>query len=104
MACISFFHDNDAFFAPQFPRKLALPDIHGKNFCRAILQKTIGKTSGGSAEVERGESGDVEFEIEQGMFEFVTAATDEFFRRVQRNFIFSSDRVAGLARGLGIDA
>ena len=40
----------------------------------------------------------------QGVFEFVSATADEFFRRVQGNFILNFDGIAGLARGLGIDA
>ena len=38
------------------------------------------------------------------MFEFVSAAADIFFRRIQGKRVVRLDRVAGLARGLRIDA
>ena len=38
------------------------------------------------------------------MFELVPAAADEFFRRVQANFVPGFYGITGLARGLGIDA
>jgi hypothetical protein len=103
MACVGFFHDDDAFVAAQFPRELASANIYGKNFGRAILQQTIGESTGGRAKVERGESGDTEFEVEQGVFEFVATAAGKFVRRVEREFVAGFDRIARLARGLGID-
>ena len=104
MPRIRFFHDDDAFVLSQFPRKLALPDIHGKNFCRAMLQKAVRETAGGRAEVNGRHSGDVQLKMFERVFELVPAPADEFFRRVQRNFVSGFDGIARLARGLGIDA
>ena len=104
MARIGFFHDHHAFILAQFPRELALADIHGKNFCRAALQQTIRKAAGGGAEVERGEAGDIQLKMNEGVFEFVAAAADVFFRRDQNNFVRGPDGVAGLAGGMAVDA
>jgi len=40
-----------------------LTDIHGKNFCSAGLKQTIGETAGGRAEINRGETSDIELEM-----------------------------------------
>src|SRR5258706_16027514 len=54
--------------------------------------------------IECREAGDVEIKVEQGVFEFVAAPADEFLRRVQGQGVAGFDGVAGLARGLGVDA
>ena len=79
MARVGFFHDDDALVLPQFPGELALADIHGKNFCRAVLQQAIGEAAGGRAEIKRDQAGDIELKMVQRVFEFVAAAADEFF-------------------------
>jgi hypothetical protein len=40
----------------------------------------------------------------QGVFQFVAAAADVFFARVQGEQIIGFDGVAGFVRGLGVDA
>src|ERR1035437_4018666 len=101
---IGFFHDHHAVVTAEFPRELAPADVHGKNFCRAVLQQTISEAAGGGAEVERGEAGDGELKMNEGVFELVAAAADVFFRRDQNNFVRGPDGVAGLACGTAVDA
>ena len=54
VAGIGFLHDDDARILAEFPGKLAVPDIHGINLGRAVLQEAIGESAGGSAQVQRG--------------------------------------------------
>jgi hypothetical protein len=79
-------------------------NIHGKNLRRAVLQQTIGESAGGRAQVERHQSGDIQLKMEQGMFQFVAAAADVFFARIQGEPVIGFDGVTWLVRGLGIDA
>jgi hypothetical protein len=79
-------------------------NVHGKNLCRAVLQQAIGETAGGCAQVERGQPDDIQLKMVQGVFQFVAAAADVFFVRVQSEPIIGFDGVAGFVRGLGVDA
>ncbi len=42
--------------------------------------------------------------MNERVFQFVAAATDKFFRRVQREFVARLDAIAGFVRGLAVDA
>ena len=101
---VGFFHHDDARVAAQFPRELALADIYGENFCRAALEQTIRETAGGRADVNGGESGDVELKMFQRVFELVAAARNEFFRRIHNDFIGGFDGVAGFFRRMAVDS
>ena len=104
MTRVGFLHHDDALILPQFPRKLPLPHVHGKNFFRAALQQTIRETAGGRAEINRGQASDVQLKMFQRVFEFVAAATDEFIHGIEREFVRRLDAVARLAGGLAVDA
>jgi hypothetical protein len=69
-----------------------------------VLQQTIGEPAGGRAQVERGEAGDIQLKMAQGVFQLVAAAADVFFVRVQGDLVIGFDGVAGFVRGLGVDA
>ena len=100
-ARVGFFHDDDAAVLAEFPGKLALADVHGKNFRGAVLKQAIGETAGGRAEVERDQSGHVQLKMVQGVFEFVAAAADVFFAGVQGECVIRLDGVAGFVRASG---
>jgi hypothetical protein len=68
------------------------------------LEQTIGEATGGSAEVNCYQAGDIEPEMIQCVFEFVAAAADEFFTGIQRERIFRFDGVARLVGELIVDA
>jgi hypothetical protein len=104
MARVGLFHDDDARVVPELPGELPPANVHGKNLRRAVLQQTIGESAGGRAQVERRESGDVQLEMAQGVFQFVAAAADVFLVRVQGELVIRFDGVTGFVRGLGIDA
>ena len=101
-ARVGFFHHDHAFITSQFPRELALADIHGKNFFRAALQQTIRKTAGGRAEINRREAGDVELKMFQRVFELVTAATHKFLWHIHGKVVSRFGVVTGLARGMAV--
>ena len=103
-ARVRFLHHDHARVGAKFPRELALADIHGKNFFRAALQQTIRETTRRCAEINRGQASDVQLKMFQRVFEFVSAAADEFIHGVEREFVRGLGIVTGLARGLAIDA
>ena len=74
VARVGLFHDDHALVLPQFPSELAPAYVHGKNFCRAVLEQAVGESAGGSAEVERDQSFHVELKMIQRVFQLVTAA------------------------------
>jgi hypothetical protein len=80
-----------------------MPDIHGVNPGRARSQQAIGKSAGGSAEVNGSQPGDIELKMLKGVLELVPAATDEFLRSGEGEFIGSVDTIAGFAGGLAVD-
>ena len=89
---VGFFHDDDAAVLAEFPGELALADIHGKNFGRAVLQQAVGEAAGGRAEVERDQAGHVQLKMLQRVFEFVAAAADVFFAGLQRERVIRFER------------
>jgi hypothetical protein len=103
MPRVGFLHDDDTGIAPEFPGELPPANVHGKNLCRAMLQQTIGEPAGGRAQVERGHSGDIQLKMAQGVFQFVAAAADVFFVRVQGEPVIGFDGVTGFVAGLGVD-
>ena len=104
MARVGLFHDDDARVVPELPGELPPANVHGKNLRRAVLQQTIGESAGGRAQVERRESGDVQLEMAQGVFQFVAATADVFLVRIQGEPVIGFNGVAGFVCGLGIDA
>ena len=83
---------------------MAPANVHGKNFRRAVLQQTIGESAGGCAQVERGQSGDIQLKMAQGVFQFVAAAADVFIADIEGKLVIGFDGIAGFVGGLGVDA
>ncbi len=104
VAGVGFFHDHDPAVLAEFPGELALADVHGKNLGRAVLEQAIGETAGGSAEVDGGESGHVQLEMAEGVFQLVAAAADVFFGGRQCQRVIRLDGIAGFVGALGVDA
>jgi hypothetical protein len=104
MACVGLLHDDDAGVVPELPSELPPANVNGKNFRRAVLQQTIGESTGGRAQVERRQSGDIQLKMAQGVFQFVAAATDVFFVGVQGEPVIGFDGITWFVRGLGVDA
>ena len=69
-----------------------------------MLQQAIRETASGGAEIDREFPGGIDIKVGERMLEFVAAAADEFFGGVQRKFIIGGNGIAGLSRGLLIDA
>lgn len=101
---VGLLHDNDARVTTQLPRKLPVPDIHGKNFGRAALQQTVREAAGGRAEVQGGEAGHSELKMLERVFELVAAAADKFLRRVHGDVVGGLDAVTGFFSGMAVDA
>ena len=80
-----------------------MADVDRINLRGTRLKEAIGETAGGRAEVNCGQPGDMKVEVPQGVFEFVTAATDELVRRCQRQVICVLDGIAWLASRLTVD-
>ena len=103
IARVGFVHDDNARMPAQFPRQLAVTDIDGEDFFRAVLQQTIGETAGRSTQVNDGQPFDVQFKIFQGMFELMTAAADIFFSGFEFDLVLRPDRIARFTRRLPVD-
>ena len=52
------FEDSNARVLSQFPRQLAIADIDGVNFVRAVLEEAVGETARGRAHIEADFVGD----------------------------------------------
>ena len=61
---------------PQAFVELAVPDVHGDDLCRAVLQEAVGETARRGAGVEHAPTGRVDAEAVEGGFELVAAASD----------------------------
>lgn len=103
MARVGFFHDDDAPVLSEFPRELAVTDIHGINHFCASLQQAIGEAAGGRAEVYGDQLCGLDLKMLKRVLKFVAAATDESVRRGEDELIGIADRVAGFACGLIVD-
>src|SRR5687767_11969766 len=102
MAGVGFFHDHNPAIATQFPRKLAVSDIHGVNLGGTGLEQAIRETPSGRAKVNGRLAGYVEVKVLQRVCEFVAAATDEFLRRGERELVGLCNGIAGFAGGLTV--
>ena len=80
-----------------------MPDIHGIDFGRPVLEEAVGETAGGSAQVNGGLVRDGELEVAQGVFELVSAAADILLAGQEREGIGRLHAVTGFARRLGVD-
>jgi len=63
-----------------------VPDINRHHMGGPPLQQTIRETTGGRTQIQGGEIFYFEVKVFQRVFQFMTAAADEFLRRVEGAF------------------
>ena len=97
-----FLHD-DARILTDFPVQLAVSDIDGVHLRRPVLQKAIGESSGGCADVEGDPPGRVDIKCGERAFKFQSTATDEFFSAMHGDLCVPADPLAGFIRPLTVD-
>ena len=103
IARVGFVHDDNARMPAEFPGQLAVTDVDGEDFFRAVLQQTIGETAGRGAQVNDGQPFDIQSKIFQGMFELMAAAADIFFSGFELDLVVRPDLIARFARRLPVD-
>src|SRR6202011_1151192 len=98
-----FFQNNDARIVSNPPRQLSVADIDGVNFLRAALQQAIGEPAGRSANVERNFVGNIDTEMIECAFQFLSTATDIALRLRDGDVRFKIDKLRWLGRNFLAD-
>ena len=76
LAHVGAFEVDDALVRAQLPCELSVADVDRVDLRGAVLQHTIRKAAGGSADIHAGFAGEVEAEIGDRLFELQAAAAD----------------------------
>jgi hypothetical protein len=81
-----------------------LPDIDGIDLRNAALEEAISESAGRSAKIDRALIGHIELKMVERVLQLEPAAADEFLRRIQREFVILTNRIAWFAGNLIVDA
>jgi hypothetical protein len=102
-AGIDAFEGEDTRVLTEFPSQLALTDIDGGDGRDAVLEEAIGEAAGGGADIEGAQVLDLKMEGSEGMFQFVSAATDIAVGCGEIEVVIRSDSAAGFIRDVSIE-
>jgi hypothetical protein len=68
--------NNHAIILAQFPVKLSVTDINGKDLRSSAAEQNIGKTSGGRTDVQSNCTGHINIKARKGMVQLYAATGD----------------------------